>query len=178
MATWGEARANSRTLCSPTQFLGTRTIHSKPHWPRNFQLTHVALISGKLTSEDAFVGAHRRVRGNHESTGAWYFGQQGHRRDIEDLAAVVEYLQSEEMGYKVVLIMGHSKGSSVGMHWMAVDPVGRTVPAFVNISARYRMAVSFRNIMYEALQLTCLTESWCGLHPMPRAALLPEDDRY
>lgn len=63
-------------------------------------------------------------------------------RDIEDMSAVVEYLQSDETGYKVELIVGHSKGSSVGIAWMALDPTGRTVPAFVNVSSRHRMAVS------------------------------------
>ncbi|KAF9265273.1 alpha/beta-hydrolase [Marasmius fiardii PR-910] len=81
-------------------------------------------------------------RGNHETPGNW--NQSGMESDLEDLRVVVEYLK-KTYGYAVDLIVGHSRGSLVGLRWMCVSEEGKSVSGFVNASARYRM----RNI-YDA----------------------------
>ncbi|KAH7919473.1 ectomycorrhiza-regulated esterase [Leucogyrophana mollusca] len=75
-------------------------------------------------------------RGNHESGGAWTQG--GFARDVEDLVAVVAYLRAT-YGYDVDMIVGHSRGSVVGMHWLCTSEEGKGVRALVNASGRYRM---------------------------------------
>jgi len=75
-------------------------------------------------------------RGNHETPGTW--GQGAFADDIEDLAAVVQYLQIA-YGYVITTIVGHSRGSIVGMRWLCTAPEARNVTTFVNASGRYRM---------------------------------------
>lgn len=78
-------------------------------------------------------------RGNHETGGTWKQGAI--HEDIEDLLLVVEHLK-KTYGYVVDLVVGHSRGSIVGFHWISQYPDGRSVSAFVNASGRYRMQVS------------------------------------
>lgn len=78
-------------------------------------------------------------RGNHETGGSWSIG--GMAEDVEDVKAVVAYLASKR-GYRVVLVIGHSRGSIVGMRWAADTVEGHGLLGFVNVSARKRMAVS------------------------------------
>ncbi|KAI9573500.1 Alpha/Beta hydrolase protein [Boletus coccyginus] len=75
-------------------------------------------------------------RGNHESGGQWRQG--GIADDVEDLVAVVAYLRST-YGYEVDMVVGHSRGSVVGMYWLCTAEDGKRVRALVNVSGRYRM---------------------------------------
>ena len=61
--------------------------------------------------------------------------------DLEDIQVVVDYLKVN-YGYTVALIIGHSRGSIVAFRWLSKTKEGRDVPAFVNISGRYRMPVT------------------------------------
>jgi len=81
-------------------------------------------------------------RGNHETGGTWKQGAL--EEDLEDLNAVVAYLQSK-YGYKIELVVGHSRGSLVGFRWISTTETGRKVPAFINVSGRYRMWVSMKS---------------------------------
>jgi pimeloyl-ACP methyl ester carboxylesterase len=58
--------------------------------------------------------------------------------DVEDLVAVVAHLRSI-YGYDVDMVVGHSRGSVVGMHWLCTAEEGKRVRALVNVSGRYRM---------------------------------------
>jgi uncharacterized protein len=73
-------------------------------------------------------------RGSHETPGTWNMGALD--EDLRDLRTVVRYL-TEELGYQIQLLVGHSRGSLVGLQWMSLYGVG--VRGFVNVSARYRM---------------------------------------
>ncbi|KXN82822.1 hypothetical protein AN958_02096 [Leucoagaricus sp. SymC.cos] len=77
-------------------------------------------------------------RGNHETGGTWKQGALN--EDLEDLNAVVAYLKSTH-GYEIELVVGHSRGSLVAFRWIATTEDGRKVPAFINVSGRYRMRV-------------------------------------
>ncbi|KAF4577417.1 hypothetical protein EYR36_005405 [Pleurotus pulmonarius] len=93
-------------------------------------------------------------RGNHETGGTWKQGAI--HEDIEDLLLVVEHLK-KTYGYVVDLVVGHSRGSIVGFHWISHYPDGRSVSAFVNASGRYRMQVwksSFKAKGYHEWQVT------------------------
>lgn len=76
--------------------------------------------------------------GNHESGGTWK--QAAIHEDVEDLRIVVAYLTSH-YGYEVDLVVGHSRGSVVGMSWCCTSEEGKKVGGFVNASGRYRMEV-------------------------------------
>ncbi|OJT13969.1 hypothetical protein TRAPUB_9453 [Trametes pubescens] len=54
-------------------------------------------------------------RGNHETPGTWAFGR--FTNDVLDLEVVVDYL-TKEFGYVVDMVVGHSRGSVVGMLWL------------------------------------------------------------
>lgn len=58
-----------------------------------------------------------------------------------DLSTVVEYLKAT-YGYVIDFVVGHSRGSLVGMRWICTSEDGKKISAFVNVSARYRMRVS------------------------------------
>ncbi|KAJ7904807.1 ectomycorrhiza-regulated esterase [Mycena leptocephala] len=75
-------------------------------------------------------------RGNHESPGTW--NQSAFVDDLEDLSAVAQYLLNV-YGYVVTTVIGHSRGSIVGMRWLCTAPEACNVTAFVNASGRYRM---------------------------------------
>ncbi|KAG1821317.1 ectomycorrhiza-regulated esterase [Suillus variegatus] len=75
-------------------------------------------------------------RGNHESGGQRI--QSGIARDVEDLVTVVSYLRNT-YGYEIDVVVGHSRGSVVGMHWLCTSKEGQRVRAMVNASGRYRM---------------------------------------
>ncbi|KAJ7083006.1 ectomycorrhiza-regulated esterase [Mycena epipterygia] len=75
-------------------------------------------------------------RGNHESPGPWCHG--GLQNDVEDLTVVAQYLETV-YGYVIDLVVGHSRGSLVGMRWLCTAPEARNVSAFINASGRYRM---------------------------------------
>jgi len=77
-------------------------------------------------------------RGNHESGGTWKQGAL--QEDLVDLELVVGYLK-EKYGYVIELVVGHSRGSLVAMRWLCTTEDGNKVPAFVNASGRYRMAL-------------------------------------
>lgn len=81
----------------------------------------------------------QRRRGNHETGGTWKQGAL--EEDLEDLNAVVAYLKSK-YSYEIELVVGHSRGSLVGFRWISTTETGRKVPAFINVSGRYRMRVS------------------------------------
>lgn len=83
-------------------------------------------------------------RGNHETGGTWKQGAL--EEDLEDVNVVVAHLKST-YGYEIELVVGHSRGSLVGFRWIASTEDGRKVPAFVNVSARYRMRVSAHVLM-------------------------------
>ncbi|KAI9450219.1 Alpha/Beta hydrolase protein [Lactarius psammicola] len=77
-------------------------------------------------------------RGAHESGGT--FRQGGIADDVEDVRVVVAYL-TQEYGYKIDLLVGHSRGSIVSMRWLCTSDEGKHVSGFVNVSARYKMDV-------------------------------------
>ena len=59
---------------------------------------------------------------------------------MEDVRVVVAYL-TQEYGYKIDLLVGHSRGSIVAMRWLCTSDEGKHVRGFVNVSARYKMDV-------------------------------------
>lgn len=75
-------------------------------------------------------------RGSHESGGQWKYG--GFAEDVQDLVTVVAFLRGN-YGYEIDMIVGHSRGSVVGMHWLCTSEEGKHVTAVVNVSGRYRM---------------------------------------
>ncbi|KAG1851575.1 ectomycorrhiza-regulated esterase [Suillus subalutaceus] len=75
-------------------------------------------------------------RGYHESGGQRTQG--GLMKDAEDLVTVVSYLRNT-YGYEIDLVVGHSRGSVVGMYWLCTSEEGQRVCAMVNVSGRYRM---------------------------------------
>ncbi|KAG1743187.1 ectomycorrhiza-regulated esterase [Suillus paluster] len=75
-------------------------------------------------------------RGNHESGGQRTQG--GFARDVEDLVTVVSYLRNA-YGYEIDVVVGHSRGSVVGMHWLCTSEEGQRAHAMINVSGRYRM---------------------------------------
>lgn len=75
-------------------------------------------------------------RGNHETPGNWRQGALDD--DVLDLITVVEYLKAT-FGYTIDLVVGHSRGSVVAMHWICTSEDGRKISGFVNASGRYRM---------------------------------------
>jgi len=79
-------------------------------------------------------------RGNHETGGS--FKQGRIRDDVIDLEIVVEYLKSK-FGYKIDMLVGHSRGSVVAFHWICKSEDGRHVSAMVNVSGRYRMPLIY-----------------------------------
>jgi alpha/beta superfamily hydrolase len=89
------------------------------------------------------------LRGNHETGGD--FKQGRIIEDVVDLEVVTNYLKSK-FGYKIDMLIGHSRGSVVAFHWICRSEDGRQISAMVNVSGRYRMDVS----RYCALiDLTC-----------------------
>ena len=60
--------------------------------------------------------------------------------DVEDIEAAVQFLQ-RQYGYKVDLIVGHSRGVVAAFRWMCTAPEAQAVSGFVNVSGRYRMPV-------------------------------------
>ncbi|EIW59500.1 alpha/beta-hydrolase [Trametes versicolor FP-101664 SS1] len=77
-------------------------------------------------------------RGNHETPGTWAFGR--FTNDVLDLEVVVDYL-AREFGYVVDMVVGHSRGSVVGMLWLCKhrDGAAKDATRYVNVSGRYRM---------------------------------------
>lgn len=69
-------------------------------------------------------------------------GDKGYVNDVQDIDAVVAYLKAQ-YGYRVDLVVGHSRGCIVGMRWLATAPEGQAVSGCVNVTARYRFKVSF-----------------------------------
>lgn len=83
--------------------------------------------------------------------------------DVEDIQIVVNYL-STTYGYKVDLVVGHSRGSIVAMRWMCTTNEGQQVSAFVNLSGRYRTQVHL--IAALRMMLTCffsIENTWFAL---------------
>ena len=60
--------------------------------------------------------------------------------DVEDIEAAVHFLTSRH-GYKIDLIVGHSRGVVAALRWMCIAKEAKDVRAFVNVSGRYRMPV-------------------------------------
>lgn len=77
--------------------------------------------------------------GNHESGGEWKYG--GFAEDVQDLQAAVAFLR-RTYGYEIDMVVGHSRGSVVGIHWLCKSEEGKRVSTMVNVSGRYRMDVS------------------------------------
>lgn len=80
-------------------------------------------------------------RGNGDTNGTW--GMCNTSQDIEDLQSVVYYLRNR-LGYRIELIVGHSRGSLVSWAYLARDERLRwdddgDVPFFVAISGRWEM---------------------------------------
>ncbi|KAK0459971.1 Alpha/Beta hydrolase protein [Desarmillaria tabescens] len=75
-------------------------------------------------------------RGCHETPGTWR--QHGLEDEVVDINVVVDYL-AKTFGYKVDLIVGHSRGSIVAIRWLCITEAGKKVSGFVNVSGRYRM---------------------------------------
>ncbi|KAI0265547.1 ectomycorrhiza-regulated esterase [Gloeopeniophorella convolvens] len=75
-------------------------------------------------------------RGSHESGGKWRY--DGFADDVEDIRTVVANL-TQEYGYVVDLLVGHSRGSIAAMRWLCTSEEGKHVSGFVNVSGRYKM---------------------------------------
>ncbi|KAF8269387.1 ectomycorrhiza-regulated esterase [Lactarius quietus] len=75
-------------------------------------------------------------RGSRESGGTSTHG--GLANDVEDVRVVVAYL-TQKYGYKIDLLVGHSRGSIVAMRWLCTSDESKYVGGFVNVSARYKM---------------------------------------
>jgi uncharacterized protein len=60
--------------------------------------------------------------------------------DVKDIEAAVQFLASQ-YGYKVDLIVGHSRGVVAAFRWMCTAKEAKDVRGFVNVSGRYRMPV-------------------------------------
>lgn len=80
-------------------------------------------------------------RGNHESTGDWFFGQTGFDRDEDDISVVARHL-IDTYGYVVKLVVAHSRATGPAMRWVSLAPEAKNVAGYVNVSSRYRMEVS------------------------------------
>lgn len=83
-------------------------------------------------------------RGNHETPGEWRHGALAD--DVADLQVVVKYLISN-FGYKIKLVVGHSRGSIAAFHWLCTSEEGKTVAGFVNCSGRYRMHKIYESLL-------------------------------
>ncbi|TFK48728.1 ectomycorrhiza-regulated esterase [Heliocybe sulcata] len=83
-------------------------------------------------------------RGNHETPGTWRQGALAD--DVADLDVVVKYLISQ-FGYKIDLVVGHSRGSIIAFHWLCTSEEGKAVTGFVNCSGRYRMHKIYDNLL-------------------------------
>jgi alpha-beta hydrolase superfamily lysophospholipase len=59
---------------------------------------------------------------------------------VEDVRVVVAYL-AQEYGYKIDLLVGHSRGSVVAIRWLCTSDEGKNVGGFVNMAGRYKMDV-------------------------------------
>jgi len=57
---------------------------------------------------------------------------------VEDVRVVVAYL-IQEYGYKIDLLVGHSRGSVVAIRWLCTSDEGKNVGGFVNMAGRYKM---------------------------------------
>lgn len=75
-------------------------------------------------------------RGNHETPGVWKMG--AFDEDVRDLEVIAGYLK-DKLEYKISLLVGHSRGSVVGLRWMTLH--GKEVEGYINVSGRYRMEV-------------------------------------
>jgi len=53
---------------------------------------------------------------------------------------VVAYLRNT-YGYEIDLVVGHSRGSVVGMYWLCTSEEGQRARGMINVSGRYRMHV-------------------------------------
>lgn len=60
--------------------------------------------------------------------------------DVQDLRVVSEHLVTH-YGYRIDLVVGHSRGSVAAMRWLCTSETGKKVVGFVNVSGRYRMEV-------------------------------------
>jgi alpha-beta hydrolase superfamily lysophospholipase len=76
--------------------------------------------------------------GAHETPGTWRLGR--FEDDITDISVVARHLAT--LGFKIVLVIGHSKGSVAGLSWMCSSEEGKRVKGYVNCSGRYRMEVN------------------------------------
>jgi hypothetical protein len=93
--------------------------------------------------------------GSHESSGQFRFG--GIEDDVEDLAAVVAFLQ-RTYGYVIDLLVGHSRGSIVALNWFCTADAAQEARGLVNISGRYRMHVRLISLPFDrhwTVEMTC-----------------------
>jgi uncharacterized protein len=79
------------------------------------------------------------LSGNHETGGDFKHAKIG--EDVVDLQVVVAYLKNK-FGYKIDMLVGHSRGAGIAFHWICKSEEGKHVSAMVNVSGRYRMPVS------------------------------------
>ncbi|THH17003.1 hypothetical protein EW146_g3725 [Bondarzewia mesenterica] len=135
----------------PAQFAVGRKIALKrlalrlPLDSFRFDFRCARCLSRFYASSVAFLMTERVAliwRGAHESGGGWVHSGIG--RDVEDLRVVVDHL-TRHYGYEVDLLVGHSRGSVVAMHWLCTSEEGKRVGGIVNASGRYRMHRIFDN---------------------------------
>ncbi|KAK0441528.1 ectomycorrhiza-regulated esterase [Desarmillaria tabescens] len=77
-------------------------------------------------------------RGHFESPGIWR--PNSLEQDVLDLRVVTDYLTAY-FGYRIDLIVAHSHGAILAVHWLCTTDAGGNVSGFVNVSGRYRMRV-------------------------------------
>ncbi|KAK0203351.1 Alpha/Beta hydrolase protein [Desarmillaria ectypa] len=75
-------------------------------------------------------------RGHFELPGIWR--QNSLEQDVLDLRVVTEYLITY-FGYHIDLVVAHSRGTILAVHWLCTTEEGKFVSGLVNVSGRYRM---------------------------------------
>jgi pimeloyl-ACP methyl ester carboxylesterase len=137
-------------LFSPSHITsGIRTICSKSVLRYASRWIPSDLTFGPSTTlpSNYYLTPFIQYSGNHESGGQWK--QSGFAQDVQDLVTVVAYLRST-YGYEIDVVVGHSRGSVVGMHWLCTSEEGQHARAMVNASGRYRMHV--REIIFPCVE--------------------------
>ncbi|ORY78426.1 Alpha/Beta hydrolase protein [Leucosporidium creatinivorum] len=106
-------------------------------------------LANRLAEERGWDSFRYDLRGQGgESEGKW--GMMNLDDDIVDLKVVIAYLE-EEWGYRIHLIIAHSRGSMITAYYLSCFPHPH-IPLFVNLSGRYDMTRILTDSRYSALR--------------------------
>ncbi|KAI0785253.1 Alpha/Beta hydrolase protein [Abortiporus biennis] len=103
-------------------------------------------------------------RGNHETPGPWRAG--AFLEDVRDLDVVVEYLK-RVYGYKITLLVAHSRGVIASFRWLCTSPDAKNVKGFVNVAGRYRLERIYDTADREALRTQGFYKVTCPIAGKP-----------